>query len=77
MSIRNFYFEGHIDGRQTDLMGGPSNKEGGMRLYVTQRNNGAIETAFNIRSWVQSDGKLITVVTDHEGNVVGQRITDR
>lgn len=77
MATRNFYVEGHVDGRQTDITGGPVNKEGGMRLFVTQRDNGSIVTAFTIRSWVMTDGKLITTVSDQEGEVVGKLITVR
>lgn len=77
MATRNFYVEGHVDGRATDLTGGPINKEGGMRLFVTQRERGGIRSAFTIRSWVMMDGKLITTVTDSEGNQVGELITDR
>lgn len=77
MATRNFYVEGHVDGRASDLTGGPRNREGGMRLYVTQRNHGSIETAFTLRSWVMVDGRLITTVTDRNGDNIGQLITDR
>jgi hypothetical protein len=77
MAVRNFYVEGHVDGRKTDLTGGPVNREGGMRLFITQRENGSIVPAFTIRSWVRTDGRLGTTVSDRNGNVIGNLITDR
>ena len=77
MATRNFYVEGDIDGRATELTGGPRNANGGMRLYVTQRDKGSIVQAFTIRSWVMMDGKLITVVQNQEGTTVGELVTDR
>lgn len=77
MSVRNFYVEGHVDGRATDLTGGPRNGLGGMRLFITQRDSGGISPAFTIRSWVRLDGRLMTTVSDRQGNVIGELVTDR
>jgi hypothetical protein len=77
MAVRNFYVEGHIDGRKTNLTGGPVSKDGGMRLYVTQRENGAVVTLVNLHSWVMQDGKLITQIFDGNGDIIHQMITDR
>lgn len=78
MAVRNFYVSGDVDGRRTELTGGPVNKEGGMYLRITQRDDGSIRTAFTIRSWVRrNDGKLMTTVTNGEGAIVGELVTDR
>ena len=77
MHVRNFYVDGCVDGRQSNVSGGPKNKEGGMRLEVTQRNDGEVETAFVIKSYVAYDGELITRVTNSKGEIIGEHRTKR
>ena len=74
--VRNFYIKGSIDGRKTDLSGGSGRKNGGMRLHLTQRNEGCIETCATIECF--ADGEILkTVIYDKEGNVVLENITKR
>ena len=66
MAVRNFWIEANIDGRNTDLSGGPRNKEGGMNIHVYQRNDGSIEDAVTL-SCYEKDGELVTAVfINHE-----------
>ena len=46
--VRNFYIRGNIDGRKTELTGGSSRRDGGMRLILTQRDNGLITNCLTI-----------------------------
>lgn len=61
MAVRNFWMEAKIDGRNTEVKGGPKSKEGGMDIYLYQRDCGTIETAVHILCEAQGD-KLITDV---------------
>lgn len=61
MAVRNFFVDAEIDGRETDLGGGPRSKTGGMDVTVYQRNEGQIETAVKVRCR-ETLGLLITQV---------------
>ena len=74
--VRNFYIKGSIDGRKTVLSGGPSRKDGGMVLCLTQRNEGSIEKCAIIECFADGDG-LKTVIYDKQGNVVLENVTKR
>lgn len=77
MAVRNFYIDAEIDGRRTDLGGGPASKEGGMTVHITQRNDGSIETAYKISCWVDRDGMLVTRVCDKTGKTISENKTER
>ena len=74
--VRNFYIKGSIDGRKTDLSGGSGRKDGGMRLHLTQRNEGCIETCATIECFADGDS-LKTIIYDKTGNAVLENITKR
>ena len=74
--VRNFYIKGSIDGRKTVLSGGPSRKDGGMTLNLTQRDEGSIEKCATIECFAEGDG-LKTVIYDKQGNVVLENVTKR
>ena len=61
MAVRNFWVEAEIDGRQTELKGGPVNKHGGLELNLYQRNNGGIDHPIKILCF-EVDGDLFTEV---------------
>lgn len=42
MSVRPFYVEADIEGRQTMLGGGPRRSDGDMTVYIHQRDEGSI-----------------------------------
>lgn len=74
--VRNFYIKGNIDGRRTVLSGGPSRKDGGMELLLTQRNEGSIEKCASIKCFADGED-LKTIIYDKEGNVLLENITKR
>lgn len=74
--VRNFYIKGNIDGRRTQLSGGPGRKDGGMVLNLTQRNDNSIEKCASIECFADGD-ELKTIIYDKAGNVVLENITKR
>ena len=67
MAVRNFWIEAYIDGRKTDLEGGPRNKEGGFELVVKQRDDGSITEGVRVTGH-EHMGRLYLRVWD--GNTV-------
>ena len=61
MAVRNFYMNADINGRKTALYGGPSARNGGMSIRITQRNQGGIDDAVSIQCF-ELDGELNTDV---------------
>jgi hypothetical protein len=51
MAVRNFWLEATIDGRQTDLSGGPRAKDGGFELTVYVRQRGSILRAVKVSGY--------------------------
>lgn len=76
MAVRNFWLSGCIDGRKTELQGGPASKKGGMQLTIKQRHEGSIVTAFKLYCY-EVDGELITEVIDCHGICVATAETRR
>lgn len=74
--VRNFYIKGTVDGRKTDITGGSSRRNGGMRLTLTQRNNNDIKKCVSIECWAEGE-ELNTVIYDNQGNVVFTHKTKR
>lgn len=69
MAVRNFWVDASIDGRKTDLSGGPVSKEGGMTISIKQRSEGGIVTAFRLYCY-ELDGELTTEVCTASGALV-------
>ena len=76
MSVRNFWMEGSIDGRESAVKGGPRNKEGGMTIYVKQREDGGIICPIKVDCSADSEGNLTTTVY-HNGVAVCSHSTKR
>lgn len=74
--VRNFYVRGSVDGRKTDISGGSSRKDGGMRLVITQRNKGSIEKCVSIECVACGD-ELTTTIYDSNGKSVFYNTTKR
>lgn len=68
MATRNFWVEADIDGRKTELAGGPRSKGGGFAMNIYMRNEGDIDRPIEIDGIVKSDGSLMLRVTDKERN---------
>lgn len=78
MAIRNFYIAAEIDGRSTQLTGGPAARDGGMSLVLSQRDKGRIRTALSIECDVDPiTGKLNTYVYDDTGVLLLNHTTSR
>ena len=69
MAVRNFWIDADIDGRQTELSGGPRGRVDGMSIEIYQRDNGSIANCLKIvcREFA---GELTTTVYryDSDGN---------
>lgn len=57
MAVRNFWIEADIDGRRTELHGGPVRKDGGFDLRIYVRDNGSSKLALVIEGY-EIDGNL-------------------
>jgi hypothetical protein len=58
VAMRNFWLEGRVDGRKTQISGGPQSSGGGFDLIVYQRDEGNSRAVARIMGRVV-DGKLI------------------
>ena len=76
-NIRNFWLKASIDGRDTELRGGPVRKDGGMSIKLMQRTAGDITTAVTIQCFATNDGVLVTRIYDADGKVVAEHATVR
>ena len=76
MSLRPFYVEANIDGRQTNIGGGPRAKDGQMNVYLMMRDNGKKKTAYRISCFPTGEDMLCMQVIDSDGNVIHETITD-
>ncbi|MBP3886928.1 MAG: hypothetical protein J6F30_04640 [Cellulosilyticum sp.] len=74
--LRPFYFEADVDGYPKEVAAGPKAKDGRMNIEIYQRDNGEKVKAFSIRSFTELDGKLKTIVCNHEGQTVVSFVTD-
>ena len=77
MSMRNFWLDSDIDGRQTSLSGGPRASDGGMNVTVRQRENGKSVVACKVKCYKRNDGLLVTSVRDKNDNVITEVVTER
>jgi hypothetical protein len=76
MAVRNFWINANIDGRETNLEGGPRAKEDGFTLVIKQRDNGNITIGARVNGYYDN-GELVLEVVDAEGNVVLTNKTKR
>lgn len=76
MAVRNFWLDAQIDGRKTELSGGPASKDGGMYIVIKQRKEGGIVTAFKVRCY-EVDGELVSEVINSNGELVAVCDTKR
>ena len=76
MAVRNFWIDASIDGRKTELAGGPASKEGGMNVVIKQRSNGGIVKAAVINCY-EVDGNLVTDIVNNDGELVATFETKR
>lgn len=58
MAVRNFWIAADIDGRKTELHGGPVRKDGGFTLHVYVRDEGRIMPGLRVEGIAHEDGRL-------------------
>jgi hypothetical protein len=76
MAIRNFYLQGRIDGKTTEVSGGPASKTGGMYVDLFIRDQGQSRLGIRINC-IEVNGKLILNVEDSKGNSIHKIETKR
>ena len=73
--MRPFWLDANVEGRQSNLCGGPRRKDVSMSIDIKQRDNGNSITAFKIEC--ESDGKTCeTRVYDSNGDLVATHTTN-
>lgn len=75
MAIRNFWLDVNIDGRKTNLEGGPRSRFGGFLARINQRDRGSITTPIEIEG-IEDDGELVVKIYI-EGALVAEHRTNR
>ena len=76
-NVRNFWIDGQVDGRQSDVSGGPRAKDGGIRVDIKQRDNGSVTDAVTIKGYADSEGNLSLRVYDKDDNLIFENKTKR
>lgn len=77
MAVRNFWIEATIDGRRTQLKGGPQGRDGGFHLVIYQRENGLITSPLTIEGSIGPHGDLVLQAVDSSGSEVFYNQTRR
>jgi len=62
MATRNFWLEAFVDGRKSDVTGGPQAKDGGMAINLYVRHKGSSVRALRLDCLAGVDGKLFILV---------------
>ena len=57
-NTRNFYLRAEIDGRKSELTGGPASKDGGMYIELMMRSEGKPVNVLRINCTAYDDGCL-------------------
>ena len=76
MSIRPFWVDVDIDGRSTNLQGGPRARDGQMNVSLLIRDSGEKKIAYKISCFPTGMSMLCMQVKDSDGNVIHETITD-
>lgn len=79
MAVYPFYVDVNSSTRKSRIGVGVRRKDGFMRTVITQRNQGAIETAFTIEcdtNIIDGKEKLVTSVYDCNGDLIAEHYTD-
>ena len=67
--VRNFWIDASIDGRQTELGGGPRARNGGMDIEIYQRDDGSIANCIRVICREFANELVTTVYRyDSDGN---------
>jgi len=60
-NVRNFWIAANIDGRQSNLSGGPKSKDGGFSMSIQIRDDGDVLDALHIRGYRSGNDIILTV----------------
>lgn len=60
-NIRNFWIDAYIDGKATNLSGGPKNKDGGIVVTISMRDNGSVKKVADITGYKEGDNLFLYV----------------
>lgn len=77
MAMRNWWIDGAIDGRATNMTGGPVHKDGGFILDIRQRDKGTSVLGASIAGYVDEEGKLHLIVRDNNNVQIFEYVTER
>jgi hypothetical protein len=80
VAVRNFWVSADIDGRATELAGGPRNKNGGMTICLYMREDGCIGFGGKpvVKLECRANDNLLTLrIKDEYGNTKDEIITRR
>lgn len=83
--MRNFYLIATVDGRKTQLTGGPMNRAGGMQVDLFVRDNGMSKKAYTLYCFVPIPDPgnknpkevLVVDVIDSQGTLIDTLVTER
>ena len=75
-NVRNFWLEAKVDGRESKVIGGPSNKEGGFELKIRMRDGGEVTLPVTLEGYADGD-RLRLNVFGPEGTAVWFHETQR
>ena len=75
-NVRNFWIEGLIDGRESNLVGGPKSKDGGFDIDIYQRDNGAVTNPLVITGRAFGDTLSLAIYTS-TGEQIFEHTTKR
>jgi hypothetical protein len=63
MAMRNWWIEGQVDGRRSEMTGGPKSRDGGFELTVYMRDEGSSKIAVTVSGRATRAGELVLNVT--------------
>lgn len=75
-TVRNFWIDGEVDGRQSPVTGGPSSENGGFYLNIYMRDNGEVTLPVSIRGHYINGSLELEVLCEQrppDVNTVGKR----
>ena len=64
MAVRNFWIAAEVDGRKTELTGGPGRKDGGFHLTVYMRDKGQSIKALQVSGIAEGEQLVLTAISN-------------
>jgi len=76
-TVRNFWIDACVDGRQSDIGTGPRGPQGGFSLTVYQREDNDVRHALSVRGSCDREGNLTLSIQNEYGHTIHQFLTKR